>query len=165
MKCINNLFRHLTQWWLDILLPMANSTGRAAASFLARRLRIYVPLVDSKQVRVFHWRIRSNPLRLAQVDLAGILAAWCRHFRYSRATLLSSAFFEALSDHLVHLFTFLKWCHLTLMDELLVCFLLRVIARATAMTNQMCSTKCLKKRSPTCCAHARRSLATSKRFP
>uniref|UniRef100_A0A224YJQ3 Uncharacterized protein n=1 Tax=Rhipicephalus zambeziensis TaxID=60191 RepID=A0A224YJQ3_9ACAR len=42
---------------------MANSTGRAGATFLAPQPRICIPLVDSEQVRVFHWQIRSNLLR------------------------------------------------------------------------------------------------------
>uniref|UniRef100_A0A131YAZ3 Uncharacterized protein n=1 Tax=Rhipicephalus appendiculatus TaxID=34631 RepID=A0A131YAZ3_RHIAP len=110
---------------------MVNSTGRTGASFLALPPRICIPLVDSEQVRVFHWQIRSTHstmersalLRLSEADFAGTPARQCRHFRYSRATQLSSVFFEAVSDHPVHLFTFLKRRRLILLDELRVCFL------------------------------------------
>uniref|UniRef100_A0A224YI62 Uncharacterized protein n=1 Tax=Rhipicephalus zambeziensis TaxID=60191 RepID=A0A224YI62_9ACAR len=61
---------------------------------------------------------RSVLLRLAEADFAGTPATRCRHFRHRRATRLSSAFFEAVSGHPVPLFTLVKWCLLTLLDEL-----------------------------------------------
>lgn len=138
---------------------MAISTGRAGASFLAPQPRICIPLVDLEQVRIFHWQIWSNPLCDGAFRVA-IVAPSCRggfHRNSSNTVrsfpvvgqLLSSTFFEVVSDHPVHLFTFLKWRRLTLLDELLVCFLLLAIARvrvltavAKAMTsNRTCSTK------------------------
>lgn len=96
-------------------LPMANSTGRAAADVVAPRIGI--PLVDSEQVHVFHWLVRRNLLR----DGAFRVAASCwGGFRrnsgnavpsfqvYSGIPRLSSAFPEAVSGHSAHLFTFLK---------------------------------------------------------